>query len=258
MFRATPGELPLDAATEIGGIDLPTGRQITADGAEVASAWVTTSILPVAQLTELIHRFVEAFERTGLWPVQVVGLSGGLERPWLDGEFRGPDDRTIDAVSIFDGSWRAALYPDLDFSADDESLSPAPFHTMADAVDGADLTAADIVVDQPAALLLVPVDRPANVPKVLGWFGATNLDLVGEPVSTVLRSWEDRFGATLVAMSYDTITLQVPRAPQSGEQVERLVAEHYAFCPDNIDQGMEAEDYAEFLPDWEGWAFWWD
>ena len=38
-----------------------------------------------------------------------------------------------------------------------------------------------------------------------------------------------------------------------------MAAEHYAFCPDNIDQGPGSiEDYAPGLVNLDRWDFWWD
>jgi hypothetical protein len=38
-----------------------------------------------------------------------------------------------------------------------------------------------------------------------------------------------------------------------------IAAEHYAFCPDNVDQGVGSiGEYAESLVDADLWPFWWD
>lgn len=129
---------------------------------------------------------------------------------------------------------------------------------MAAPVDDCELVAGQLEPASDGGLMLVSVDRPADVPKALGWLGPVNYDLSGESVSAVLRSWEDRFGATLVGIGFDTLTVQVGRSPQSDDQVSKLVTEHYAFCPDNIEQGMDLSDYTANLPNWSHWQFWWD
>ena len=42
-------------------------------------------------------------------------------------------------------------------------------------------------------------------------------------------------------------------------RLDRLVAEHYAFCPDNVDQGSdESSAYGEEIAGSPSWMFWWD
>ena len=114
------------------------------------------------------------------------------------------------------------------------------------------------VPTSPAGLLLVPVRRPADVPQALGWWGPANYDLSGADQSAVLRSWEDRFGAALVGLSFDVMRLAVSDPPTDPAQCDLLAREHYAFCPDNVDQGVGSlEDYTPVVSEDEWW-FWWD
>ena len=110
----------------------------------------------------------------------------------------------------------------------------------------------------PTGLLLVPVARPADVPRALGWMGPANYDFGGSDQSTVLRSWEDRFGAVLVGMGFDVMQLVVAAPPTDPVQAELLAREHYAFCPDNVEQGVGSlEEYVPLVMGNE-WYFWWD
>jgi len=52
----------------------------------------------------------------------------------------------------------------------------------------------------------------------------------------VLRSWEDRFGIRLLALSYDRLTVSVSAPPRTLAEAEAIAVEHYAFSPDTIDQ----------------------
>lgn len=107
-------------------------------------------------------------------------------------------------------------------------------------------------------LLLVPVTRPADVPAHLGWWGAANYDLSGGDISAVLRSWEDRFGAVLIGMGFDTLTLHAAHPPVEPRQIELVAREQFAFCPDIVDQGVETiEALQECVAD-ARWWFWWD
>ncbi|MGH3167444.1 MAG: DUF4253 domain-containing protein, partial [Trebonia sp.] len=45
------------------------------------------------------------------------------------------------------------------------------------------------------------------------------------------------------------------------EHSERVAAEHFAFCPDNVEQGTATtiRAYAaEYVRSKTGWTFWWD
>ena len=97
----------------------------------------------------------------------------------------------------------------------------------------------------------------ADIPAVLGWTGACtypNWDLAG--LCSVLRSWEDRFGAVLVGLGPDRLRLSVERPPRYPEQARQLAGEHYGLAPDVIDQDPEA--YAELLFSRREWDFWWN
>ncbi|MFT3661239.1 MAG: DUF4253 domain-containing protein [Gordonia sp. (in: high G+C Gram-positive bacteria)] len=271
MFTATPGSLPADGTPVLADVSLPPGRRIAPEESpDTPVAWISSAVLPADEITALVRALIAAFPITGVWPMHAQGLghtADDLDRPWFDGEFDGPDDRTFTAQQVLDGSFRGDLYDALD--EDDEFEPELRFTVLADAVDGPDADPAEIGFDEPGALLLVPADRPANTVRELGWYGPANHDLVGEPVSAVLRSWEDRFGALPIAIAFDTLTLFVPRPPRRSEEgandgganddrLRLLAAEHYAFCPDNIDQGLAADDYIEGLNTWTHWAFWWD
>jgi Domain of unknown function (DUF4253) len=51
-------------------------------------------------------------------------------------------------------------------------------------------------------------------------------------VSAVLRSWEDRFGATLVGLGHASLELSVAAPPWEPTECLAIAAEHYAFCDD--------------------------
>ena len=106
---------------------------------------------------------------------------------------------------------------------------------------------------------LVAVTRPADALAVTGWSGAANYDADPGEQSTVLRSWEDRFDAYLVGLAWDTVQLAIGRPARDRATARAIAAEHYAFCPDNVDQGVgSVKDYAEDLIDAPIWPFWWD
>ena len=66
---------------------------------------------------------------------------------------------------------------------------------------------------RPARIGLAVADRPADVLTRIGWTGAANGCLTPLPITAVLRSWEDRFGARLLQIGFDRIRLLVERPP---------------------------------------------
>lgn len=254
MFRATPGNLA--SVQNLAGNGLPPGHMVTAEeGDGAAVAWISDEILPAARLDVLIRGLADAFPTSGLWPVRAVGLEdGNLARPWGDGEMDGPITEIPDALAVLtrgDAEF-AAEYPDA------EAPTVPPVTALAPAVAGPDTEAGSLQTGEDGALMLVPVARPADVPAALGWWGAVNYDYTGGDHAAVLRSWEDRFGAVLVGIGFDILLVQAGRRPQTQEQIDGLLREHYAYCPDNIDQGEPVDGYRAGLTEWTHWHFWWD
>jgi Domain of unknown function (DUF4253) len=85
----------------------------------------------------------------------------------------------------------------------------------------------------PAARIgLVPVARPADVLCAIGWGGLANRGESLVPLTVVLRSWEDRFGARLIDVGYDDIALFVERPPRTAQAAERVAAEQVVLADD--------------------------
>ncbi|MPY46745.1 DUF4253 domain-containing protein, partial [Streptomyces phyllanthi] len=110
-------------------------------------------------------------------------------------------------------------------------------------------------------LALVPARRSADIPAAIGWSGPMNYEGDTARLCAVLRSWEDRFGIRVVALTFDQLVLSVAAPPTTMAQAEAIAAEHFAFCPDNITQGhheaLRAYAEKELLGE-RVWAFWWD
>lgn len=108
-------------------------------------------------------------------------------------------------------------------------------------------------------LAVVPVSRPADVLAAVGWSGPCNYgtDLAG--LSSVLRSWEERFGAVLVQLDRSTLWLSVAAPPTGLSECRRVAAEHFAFCRDvDWEDPRPLRTYASSLIGRREWRFWWD
>ncbi|MFG2436952.1 DUF4253 domain-containing protein [Streptomyces sp. NPDC048508] len=110
-------------------------------------------------------------------------------------------------------------------------------------------------------LALVPARRSADIPAALGWSGPLNHENDVARLCAVLRSWEDRFGIRVVALTFDQVVVSVAAPPATLAEAEAVAAEHFAFCPDNITQGSHTalRTYAEQeVLNEPVWSFWWD
>ncbi|WP_200303918.1 DUF4253 domain-containing protein [Streptomyces adelaidensis] len=110
-------------------------------------------------------------------------------------------------------------------------------------------------------LALVPARRSADIPAAIGWGGPMNHENDVARLCAVLRSWEDRFGIRVVALTFDRLVLSVAAPPTTEAEAEAVADEHFAFCPDNIRQGTAdgtRHSYARTLPGERAWSFWWD
>jgi Domain of unknown function (DUF4253) len=106
---------------------------------------------------------------------------------------------------------------------------------------------------------LVPVARSADIPAVIGW-GAEASDLLAdEELSAVLRSWEQRFGARVVALT-DAMYVSVAAPPRTHEHAEHLALEHLLLCSDNLWDGADETlaGYVDQILGADLWKFRWD
>lgn len=253
-FHATPGQLPAPDAGEVGGVAIPRGQLVkNADG--VAVAWLGTDVLSEDRLIGLIRDLAGVFSRTGLWPIRVPTQyrdDAVLDPPWLE---TGPE-RSLAAIPTAPAVYERICRDYARHSADLEPLVP-PVTALARRQPGPEMMPSGLRIAKGGGLLLVPVARPADVPAVLGWLGATNTQLTGADITAVLRSWEDRFEAVLVSIGFDTLEVQVGNRPESAQQRGKLVSEHYWICPDNFAASMP-DYYSQGLSTWTRWSFWWD
>lgn len=112
-----------------------------------------------------------------------------------------------------------------------------------------------------ARIALVPARRSADIPAAIGWSGSLNYESDVARLCAVLRSWEDRFGIRVVALTSDQVVVSVAAPPTTTAEAEAVAAEHFAFAPDNVLQGLHTtlRTYAVHdILDNPSWGFWWD
>lgn len=233
---------------------LPAGRLITPEGADSPALWVSDEQLSDAD----VHwaRLYDIRRETGLYPLLLDGPSSDPINLWHDEELWPKAIADIDALDAADvlAERRRELMRD-----DEEALSLAPAGTTDADADAVARHMAEGLGEVDSWILgLVPADRGADTLTVAGWAGPWNHIRTVE-VSAVVRSWEERFGARVVAVGYDVLDLSVAAPPTTIEHARQVAAEHYAFCPDNIWQGIgDFEEYASSLVGAQRWQFWWD
>lgn len=228
--------------------------------------WVSDEPLPAAG--EHWKRLYDLRETTGLYPLLLDTVDGEPGRPWHYGEL---DPAPVGAIDVLtaDGVLRRfwdSVTEENPGSADLLGLPDGPWPGLAlpgttfQEPDAAARKLADsLSAERPWLLGLVPATRGADTLALCGWDGPCNHTGHIQEISAVLRSWEERFGARVVAVGFATLDLSVAAPPITVEQGLRLAAEHFAFCPDNIWQGGQTfAEYAQDQVDATRWSFWWD
>lgn len=257
VHAARTGELPRpeNAATwNVDGIKLPEGHLIVSPAGRPL-AWVSNAA--VVDIQSLWLRLAARFDRTGLWPLVSRGLSGDLRRPWSD-----PGDLQHFTEPADVGAVDARSFLTEALSSDDESPVDVPVAPITlqqrTQQPQRSLPVTGDHLQRGSLLILVPATRPADALSALGWTHGVNYHISEAELSSVLRSWEDRFGAVLTSADFDAIDVEVTRPPGADLSVA-VGYEHYGFCPDNIEQGAGTlSAYARQISDARTWSFWWD
>ena len=277
--------VPEDGPAQIGPVSLPVGQRMygapvppffrqrfgIADNSGRPVAWVTSR--PMADAGQAWLALHEAQTTTGLVPVLIPPGEDVCESGITENfGFHGTQDvsliESMSAQTVLNAAWdmgEESLDPYLaeeraPFGADFPGLAPAEETRLAAATLRAAVTA-----EGPAFVGLVAARRPADIPAAVGWsvFGS---DAPWTPqarsleISTVLRSWEDRFGACLLRIGFDAILhVLVERPPRTLEAALGVAAEHFVFadqCGD--DSACTVRELAELLVGEPVWHFWWD
>ncbi|MEV4334564.1 DUF4253 domain-containing protein [Streptomyces sp. NPDC049597] len=105
-------------------------------------------------------------------------------------------------------------------------------------------------------LVLVPASRSSDALALTGWSAEAPLPLL----CALLRSWEDRYGARVVAASGSELHVSVARPPVDPSHTDLLALEHVLSTADNVvdDPPRPFPDHAADLAGRTHWSFWWD
>ncbi|WP_158882093.1 DUF4253 domain-containing protein [Amycolatopsis anabasis] len=248
---------PLHRELTLPGLSLPPGRWH-------GSIWVSDE--PLADPGGY-PACVAEFERTGLWPVLIPQDPRFLARgeDWIDD--RGRLLPAAGKIDSFDPSetlahwWESTccggdcLRP---FGTDFPGLARRSGRSS-DPLAEAGNTGSVLAARRPHRLGLVQTERPADIPALLGWTGMIKSTDQVAALSAVLRSWEERFGATLVVLGFDELELSVAAPPRNQGRALAVAAEHRAFSLRSFTgQPGNMREFAAGLVLSRHWRFSWD
>ena len=239
--------LPADGPATVGGVDLPAGRVLL--GSDQRLAWITDETVPgTASVWKTLY---DARSATGLYPV--VLLDDGLERGWEAEVFFANQPFELDKL---------VLDEVMQHAADSYLDEPRPYDGLAPGSSGvADEAAADAAASgiPDGRILLVEAPRGGDALSFMGWTGNATYD-TAEAIAVVIRSWEDRFGARVVAVGPTTVVLTIANPPATPDEAAALSKELVLIDPD-----LEQADTApvtvvalgEALIGQHLWTLWW-
>jgi hypothetical protein len=194
---------------------------------------------------------------SGLWPV----LLDDAAQPWSAGQIAPEPVAEIgnyDPAAFMAEVWAEWEVPPVD-------LAPLGRYSPGSAPPGEPLEDPGTVADRCAELLtgrplgLVPVERGSDALAAMGWQGARHHNPWTAPLAAVVRSWEDRFGARVVGIGFNTLDLSVAAPPATWQHALHVAAEHATFCPEIIVQGPGSlAGHAEQIRGRDTWSFWWE
>ena len=221
FFARRAGALPPNGTPAVGGVRLPRGSRCL-------HHWATDA--PVRAPGALAARLAGAFPRTGLWPVLWDSSGDGPDNyAHATGDPAAADRLNVE--EILRGVWSTygmkGRFPGLAPGSGDRdpgSAAADPFGTLAKAPRPAGVPTTGSVV------MLVPVNRPADVASVLG-LQVTEV-MSDDALTAVLRSWEERFRAVVTTVGAGTLGLVVDAPPSSQRDARKLAAEQAAFAPE--------------------------
>jgi hypothetical protein len=248
--------VPIRRTGEQSGLPVPAGRWHE-------RVWVSAE--PMEDPRDF-YDFVAAHDKSTLWPVVIPPdrrFTTG-RGDWIDDRARlppaGGEIAETDAEAVLEAWWREPC-------CEGNCLDPfgAGFPGLArrstsqrDPLPVAARLGGLMATMESCRLGLVPTKRSADIPALLGWSGMLDATEDVAAISSVLRSWEDRFGARLVGIGFEELILSVAAPPTKIERAMKIAAEHRAFCERRFSkQPGNLREFAQGLIDCEVWRFSW-
>lgn len=236
-FAPRAGRLPSSGpGRRVAGVALPAGRP-------TPHYWMSVAPLDLDRARQLAGALADAFPRTGLWPVL-----------W-DWDDEGPAGYAQMGGRLSTVARQDPLAVLGRMTGGVRTLAPAgqlPAHTANPFLVGTTEPLARYV----PGLMLVPVNRPADVVDVTGVAWSGLLSLAAQ--TAVARSFEERYGAVVTTLSPGGFTMVASAPPQGDAATRTLAAEQKAYT-----DGNGGESDAELLARLRGpapqvWSFGWD
>lgn len=117
----------------------------------------------------------------------------------------------------------------------------------------------DNVLEADVLLLKIPVKNPWEL---IAWIpiGGWNECPCAEDMIAICKYWYEAYQAIPAVFTHDVMEFYVPYRIDASKKLE-IAKEHYAFCPDRVDQGTATGTISEVaagLPESDVWYFWWD
>jgi hypothetical protein len=91
----------------------------------------------------------------------------------------------------------------------------------------------------------------------LVWPGAAAAGIPTDELADLLASWEERYGALLVALGERSVVLAVLRPPATEQEAIEALAEQHALCPDEALDWLDDATGARSLVNAPVWRLSW-
>ncbi len=118
-----------------------------------------------------------------------------------------------------------------------------------------------ILENSSSADLILAKIPTLNVWEIFAWipFGGWNECPGAEDMMAVCKYWYQLYKAVPAVISGDTLQIYCFEPVGNKSDALKLAEEHYGFCNDIIEQGMqEIKPLASLLMNSTVWSFWWD
>ena len=105
---------------------------------------------------------------------------------------------------------------------------------------------------------LADIAEPWMLPALLR-FGNWNECASPEIHCSIMRHWQEKYGAEILSVSNDVIECTVKNPPKNQTEAMILAWEQYLYCTDIVDQGTQTLSHlGALLQNSNLWFFWWD